>query len=104
MTSIGWTSVSGATVGSHILTFRAQETQGATSVPTAEFLTKVYCHAIVSTLPDEALPELAEDLADLHTKYFKPAKPSGHLLTNSIKFKARMGKSMKRPEIQLDKE
>lgn len=104
MTSIGWTSVSGETVGSHVLTFRAQETQSATLVPSPEFLTRVYCHAVISALPDESLPELAEDLSDLRAKYLIPTTVSLPLLTTSVKLKARLGKSIARPEIQLDKE
>jgi hypothetical protein len=104
MTSIGWTSVSGETVGSHVLTFRAQGTQGATVQPSAEFVARAYCHAIISTLPDEALPELTEDLTDLAGRYLRPSKASVRLLTAPTTLKARMGKSVARPEIQLDEE
>src|SRR5437879_4302691 len=61
MTSIGWTTVSGETVGSHMFTFPAQKTQGTTLLPNPELLARMFCHFVVSALPNEALPELVDE-------------------------------------------
>jgi hypothetical protein len=104
MTSIGWTSADDDTVGSHVYTFRAQATQGATALPSPELLARLYCHFIVSALPGSAIPELADELDDLSRRYLKPATKTQPTLTNSTRLRAKLGKAVARPEIQLDGE
>lgn len=104
MTSVGWTTIAGQTIGSHVYTFGGQETQGATMQPSPELLARLYFLFIVSALPDEALPELADDLSDLGSRYLKPAREAKPLLASPTKLKAKIGKSVARPEIQLDRE
>jgi hypothetical protein len=104
MTSIGWTTVSGETVGSHMFTFPAQKTQGTALLPNPELLARMFCHFVVSALPNEALPELVDELGDLRSEYLKPMREAGTLLTSPTKLKAKFGRSVGRPEIQLDKE
>jgi hypothetical protein len=105
MTSIGWTSVCGESMGSHVYTFPAQQTQGTALRPSPEVLARLFCHYLVTLLPNEALPELVDDLDDLRGKYLKPARVTGSLLSSgSTRLKAKVGKSVPRPEIQLERE
>ena len=104
MTSIGWTSVCGETVGSHVYAFPAQKTQGTASFPSKELLARVFCHFIISALPEEALPELAEDLNDIGCRYLRPARAQRQLVQSSTPVKAKIGKTIARPEIQIDTE
>jgi len=104
MTSIGWTSVCGESVGSHVYTFPAQQTQGTALRPSPEVVARLFCHYLVTLLPNAAIPELVDELDDLRGKYLKPARVTRSLLSGSTRLKGRVGKSVPRPEIQLERE
>lgn len=90
----------GGVRGSHLFTFPAQETQDSPRAVPPELLARLYCHAIVSALPYEALPELVDDLRDLEAQFViaphVPAEPA----TSKRGLKARVGNPLPRPEIQ----
>jgi hypothetical protein len=102
MASIGWTSIVGEAMGAHVYTFKAQETQGVVMQPPPELLARVYCHAMVSALPKEALPELVDDLHDLRSHYSRVGRQAWQLPTPASKVTAKVGKALPKPEIQLD--
>jgi hypothetical protein len=104
LTSVGWTTVANEGVGSHVYTFRGQATQGAPTLPSAELLARLYCLFIVSVLPNEALPELADELGDLGSRHMKSVRKKPPELTSPTRLKAKVGKAVARPEIQLDTE
>lgn len=87
--------------GSHLFTFPAQETQDSPQVVPPELLARLYCHAIVSALPYEALPDLVDDLRDLETRFLTQAEVAAPPLTATPKVRARVGSALPRPEIQL---
>ncbi len=100
VTSIGWTVKTGGIRGSHLFTFPAQETQDSPQIVPPELLARLYCHAIVSALPYEALSDLVEDLRDLETRFLTPTQPTQP--ANALpRLRAKVGNPVSRPEIQL---
>src|ERR1700686_3729648 len=71
-TSVAWTEVGGALLGTHFYTFQAQETQDVPLAIPPEAIARLYCHAMVSMIPDEALPDLVDNLRDLELQLLKP--------------------------------
>jgi len=59
---------------------------------------------MVSVLPDEALPELFEDLRDLEVQYLKPSQQMNPAQSQATKFSAKVGKSVSRAEFYVDEE
>ena len=104
MTSIGWTAVAGEAFGAHVYTFRAQETQGAGILQTPELLARLYCHYLVSVLPNEALPDLTEELTDFSSQYLISPTDKKSAVMNPTRVKAKVGSTIPRPEIELDRE
>ncbi|SRR6266849_8185129 len=101
VTSVGWTVKTGGVRGSHLFTFAAQETQDSPQAIPPELLARLYCHAIVSALPYESLPDLVDDLRDLETRFLIPAHVATQPVTATTRLKARVGNPLSRPEIQL---
>src|SRR5258708_28207141 len=101
VTSIGWTVKTGGVRGAHLFTFPAQETQDSPQAVPPELLARLYCHAIVSALPYEALPDLVDDLRDLETQFLTPAQAVSQSVNPTQRLKARVGSPQPRPEIQL---
>ncbi len=91
----------GGVRGAHLFTFPAQETQDSPRVVPPELLARLYCHAIVSALPYEALPDLVDDLRDLETQFLIPAQLVAQSVSVTPRLKARVGNPLSRPEIQL---
>jgi len=89
--------------GAHFFTFQAQETQGSPQAIPPNIVARLYCHAMVSALPDEALPDLAEELRDLETQFLEPPLAQGQL-DLSTKLTAKLGKPVARPEFYVDGE
>ena len=87
--------------GSHLFTFPAQETQDSPQVVPPELLARLYCHAIVSALPYEALPDLVEDLRDLETRFLTLTQAAAQPTNTQPRLRARVGNPLSRPEIQL---
>jgi hypothetical protein len=104
LNAIGWTERTGETVGAHLFTFPAQETQGAPQPVAPELVARLYCHAVVSALPNEALAELVETLRDLESQFLKPTPQVTTPQSAPSKFSAKVGKSVPRPEIYIDAE
>ncbi len=104
VTSIGWTEVSEQTFGAHIFTFPAQETQDTPEAIPPELFARLYCHAVVSALPYEALPELVEDLRDLEVQFLKRSQVATQPANPALIVKAKVGSPVPRPEIHLDRE
>ena|SRR6266568_1598481 len=101
VTSIGWTVKTGGVRGAHLFTFPAQETQDSPQAVPPELLARLYCHAIVSALPYEALPDLVDDLRDLETRFLIPTQAVAQHESTMPRIKARVGTPLSRPEIQL---
>ena len=91
-------------LGRHVFTFRAQETQGSPQPIPPEFLARLYCHAVVSAVPYEALPDLVETLRDLESQFLKPAPQVMHPPIPPTKLSAKVGKPIARPEFYADRE
>lgn len=91
-------------LGAHLYTFRAQETQDSPQVIPPEVVARLYCHAMVSAMPDQALPDLVENLHDLELQFLKPAQPSAVSVSSTSKITAKVGKPVARPEFYLDGE
>ena len=91
----------GGVRGAHLFTFPAQETQDSPQAVPPELLARLYCHAIVSALPYEALPALVDDLRDLEAQFLIPAQVVSQSVTVTPRLKARVGTPLSRPEIQL---
>src|SRR6266851_3295274 len=91
VTSIGWTVKTGGVRGSHLFTFPAQETQDSPRAVPPELLARLYCHAIVSALPYEALPDLVDDLRDLEAQFLMPAQEAAPAAIPAEKLKAKVG-------------
>lgn len=65
-------------------------------------MARLYCHAVISVLPSEALSEAVNDLNDLHLFYLSASAKIAQLPAGTIK--AKLGKPISRPEIQIDRE
>ncbi len=91
----------GGVRGAHLFTFPAQETQDSPRAIPPELLARLYCHAIVSALPYEALPELVDDLRDAEARFLTPDQTAEQSGTAMPMLKARVGNPLSRPEIQL---
>ena len=87
--------------GAHLYTFAAQETQDSPRAVPPEMLARLYCHAIVSALPYEALPEVVDDLRDLENRFLISSQTVTQPVSPSQGLKARLGSPLSRPEIQL---
>lgn len=91
----------GGVRGSHLFTFPAQETQDSPRAVPPELLARLYCHAIVSALPYEALPDLVDDLRDLEAQFLMVAQAAAEPPSPAQRVKAKVGNPSSRPEIQL---
>jgi len=87
--------------GSHLFTFPAQETQDSPRAIPPELLARLYCHAVVSALPYEALPDLVDDLRDLESRFLLSDQAPAHAINPVQKLRAKVGNPLSRPEIQL---
>jgi hypothetical protein len=87
--------------GAHLFTFPAQETQDSPQAVPPELLARLYCHAIVSALPYEALPDLVDELRDMEVQFLTPARAVSQSVNPTQRLKARVGSPQPRPEIQL---
>jgi hypothetical protein len=103
-TSIGWTESVWEGFGTHVFTFRAQETQDAPQPIPPEFVARLYCHAVISAAPYEALPDLVETLRDLESQFLKPAAQVTQPSNPTSKFSAKVGTPIARPEFNVDGE
>lgn len=65
---------------------------------------RLYCHAMVSMLPSEALSELLEDLRDLESQFGSPLQPALESSKASMKVNARLGTPIARPQFNADEE
>src|SRR5258707_15584417 len=101
ITSVGWTVKTGGIRGAHLFTFPAQETQDSPRAIPPELLARLYCHAIVSALPYEALPELVDDLRDVEARFLAPAQVAEPSVTAMPRLRAKVGNPISRPDIQL---
>jgi hypothetical protein len=90
--------------GAHLYTFQAQTTQDSPQTIPPELLTRLYCHAMVSVMPDEALPELVESLRDLELQFLTPTQSGEASVASTSKFSAKVGNPIPRPEFYLDRE
>jgi hypothetical protein len=94
-----WDSSTDAADYSHIVAFRPQQT-AVTPENTRTIVLRLLCHMIVSRLPDEALGEASECLADMYLFYkAPPALPKPH---DVMSYPAKMGEFVERPPIQLE--
>lgn len=59
---------------------------------------------MVSALPDEALPELVDDLCDLELQFLKRAQQIEQTPSPTITVNAKVGKPLHRPEFYADGE
>jgi hypothetical protein len=91
-------------IGAHLYTFQAQETQDSPQVIPPELLTRVYCHVMISMMPNEVLPELVEGLRDLENQFLKPTQPAGPSVSSPSMFTAKIGEPIARPGFYLDRE
>lgn len=91
----------GGVRGAHLFTFPAQETQDSPQAVPPELLARLYCHAIVSALPYEALPDLVDDLRDMEAQFLTPGQVVTQSVSPTQSLKARVGSPLPRPEIQL---
>lgn len=98
-----WTEFAGRMLGAHLYTFQAQETQDSPQPIPPEVIARVYCHAVVSTLPEGALPELVEELRDLELQFLS-VPPLEQPLTPTSKVSVKVGKPVPRPEFYVDAE
>jgi hypothetical protein len=66
-------------------------------------LQRFFCHALISCLPDEALSETEERLAEIHED-FLPRQATHHLSKpqSSTVFTAQLGQYNPRPEIEFE--
>lgn len=103
-TSVTWTEFFGEALGTHSFSFRAQETQDAPQSIPAEAIVRLYCHAMVSLLPNGALPELLEDLRDLETQFVGALQPALELSKPTVKLSAKLGTPIARPQFNADEE
>lgn len=65
---------------------------------------RLFCHTLVSTLPEEALPEAEERLVEIFEDYVARVTPSQGLASTSRPraFMAQEGRHYPRPEIELE--
>ncbi len=65
---------------------------------------KFFCHALISTLPEQALPEAEERLVEIVEDYVtRQASPQGLAsIAHPRVFMAEQGRSYPRPEIELE--
>ena len=103
-TSVAWTEFAEGTVGAHLYTFSAQETQDAPQPIPPEVIARVYCHAVVSSLPEEALPELVDELRDLELEFLMAPQLAQQPPTPTSKVSVKVGKSVPRPGFYIDAE
>ena len=88
-------------LAAHYLIFQGAQTQGAAQVTLSNVLKRFACSALVSRLPDAALPELYETLYDLYSHYSALATPTRPLLPQDKKV-AKRGKTNLPPEIRVE--
>ncbi len=91
----------GGVRGAHLFTFPAQETQDSPRAIPPEMLARLYCHAVLSALPYEALPELVDEFRDLEARFLTSAQVVTRSVSAAPMLKARVGTPVSRPEIQL---
>jgi hypothetical protein len=59
---------------------------------------------MVSVMPDAALPELVESLRDLELQFLTPTQSGEVSVDSALKFTAKVGSPIPRPEFYLDRE
>lgn len=99
--NVSWCTPTGAGTFSHFITFQPQRTT-LSPEDARKVVARLLCHVILSRLPDEALTELCESLADLYFFYKRPPIPAK--LPEIIAYPAKMGESVTRAPINLEDE
>jgi len=84
-------------------TFQAQETQGTPQAAPIDAIERFYCHALISALPEEALPDLIETLHDLEIQFLGP-RSLPEPVAPALNLRVRIGKAAPRPEFNADRE
>jgi hypothetical protein len=96
-----WDCSTDAASYSHLIAFRPQQTT-VTPENTNAIVMRLVCHMILSRLPDDALSEASESLADMYFFYkTPPALPGPHHVTS---YPAKMGESVMRAPLHLGDE
>jgi len=84
----------------HVLKLESEETNAA---QTRFIWQKFFCHALISRLPEAALPEAEERLLEIFEDYVpQPTAPNLAITFQPRVFMAQQGRSYPRPEIDLE--
>jgi hypothetical protein len=101
-TDFSWcTAAIGVGTFSHFITFQPERTT-LSPESARNVIARILCYAILSRLPDDALPELSESLADMY--FFYKKSPIQAKFPEITICSAKIGGSVTRAPIHLDDE
>src|SRR2546427_2515796 len=88
----------------HLLVWRPSPSGTTLTSLTPQLEKRVMCHALLSVLPDEALPKVCESLIDYYDAYFGPIVTSSRIVSAPQKASAKTSSKRLRAEFRVPEE